>query len=444
MKKLLIFVLAVVSLLAWEKEFNQARQMLFQGRFQEAKDLLDKVIEQAPSRPEAYYNRGLASLMLDEFDKAEKDFSSAIGLGDESADVYNNRGLARSYIGEIESSLGDFNLAISIDSNFAEAYINRASNHIVLNNLFNAEDDLKKAKELDPNNPEIYLQLGRLMHTMNQFGDAVKNFSKAIELGLDNYKLYYNRANSYYKMQEWGLAAQDYSKTLELNKDDALALNNRAMAFDRMGLDSLAEIDRAKLREMSAKTFQDYEDLKVISYSDSDSLFSMILPVDWFTIERKNDETDRTDMLISKDELKSDNDQLVVGVTIGLIQQMSDKFPVKNPSEILQSWITGIDQSAEEYYQYEIKMKKSYPLEGFPAQLNMVRVQMGPSYMAFNIYQLAVAYGDNLFYAYFQAPSHEFSYYEPIFDEAIKSLALNVKAYYKGEEQFYEENRKDD
>jgi tetratricopeptide (TPR) repeat protein len=66
------------------------------GDYQEAINLLDEVIVKDKKRAEAYYQRGLAYLGLEEFKKASTDFKSAAGYDPNDFDAYI--GLARAYI----------------------------------------------------------------------------------------------------------------------------------------------------------------------------------------------------------------------------------------------------------------------------------------------------------------------------------------------------------
>ncbi|OGN76201.1 MAG: hypothetical protein A2X25_08205 [Chloroflexi bacterium GWB2_49_20] len=66
------------------------------GDYQEAIDLLDEVISKDKKRVEAYYQRGLAYLGLEEFKKASTDFKSAVGYDPNDFDAYI--GLAKAYL----------------------------------------------------------------------------------------------------------------------------------------------------------------------------------------------------------------------------------------------------------------------------------------------------------------------------------------------------------
>lgn len=91
-------------------------------------DRFTQAINQEPTNPELYINRGMARTNRKDYDGAIKDFSKAIELKPDSAHAFNGRGLALQKKNELVAAQNDFNEAIKIDTELASAYRNRGEN----------------------------------------------------------------------------------------------------------------------------------------------------------------------------------------------------------------------------------------------------------------------------------------------------------------------------
>ena len=420
---ILIFCSSLIYANKKTSYYKEGEKLIFIGKYKEAIEKFNKSIEKKQELKNSYYYRGLAYLYLNNFPKAIDDFTEVINLDKNNADAYNNRGLTYSYIGNTLKALEDLDKAIELDENFAQAYLNRAGVFIMRTDFKNAIKDLEVAEKLDPNNPELHIQKGRVYYNIDDYEKSIKSYTKAIQLGLKNPKIYYNRANAFFKNKEYQKALEDYTKSIELNPDDLEALNNRAFVYKELGMDSLAKVDREKIKKIKGEYFTPIDSLKFKTFTNATKEFFIDLPDNWNLYEMPS-EDGLIQFIITPEVFDADGSAMLVGVTVGIMKQMSKKFPVRNEPEILDFWKGSLDESNKDFLKYDVIWQKHMQWNNHPTILNQSFLQVGENFMPYLLYEYAIAYGNNLIYAYFQSPEFNFDYYKQIYDIAIKSIKL--------------------
>ncbi len=116
-----------------------------------------RVAEAIPLAPlrsaEDYFDRGVASFDLGQYERAIQDFDEAIRLNPEFATAYYNRGLAYADLGQYERAIQDWDEAIRFNPEYAAAYNNRGVAYEIIGKQIEAERDFAKAKELGVEGP---------------------------------------------------------------------------------------------------------------------------------------------------------------------------------------------------------------------------------------------------------------------------------------------------
>ena len=427
--KILIYLLLAFGLLFVPMHaqkanyYNDGEKALGAKNFKKAIENFSKAIEKKQNLVKSYYNRGLSQLYLNNFDKAIDDFNEVIKRDGKLADAYNNRGLSYSYLGNTIKELEDLDKAIELDPKFHQAYINRAGVFILRTDFTNAQKDLDMAEKINPDNPELHFQKGRVYYNLDKFDKSILEYSKAMLLGLSNPKIYYNRANAYYKNNNIDSAIQDYSKTIEMNPNDMEALNNRAYCYKGIGLDSLAKLDRDKIAVLKGGAFTPIDSLIFTTFTNKTADFSIDLPNTW-KLHEIPDENGMVQFIISPEDFDVEGSAMLVGVTVGIVKNMSSTYPVKNESDILDFWKGSLDESNKDFLKYEVIWQKHSQWNNHATILNQSYLQVGENFMPFLMYEYAIAYGNNLIFGYFQSPEFSFDYYSKVFDIALKSIKL--------------------
>lgn len=425
MRKLIVYFWLIISLIAISRadDLDRAIDLLSRGKNDEAISVLESIKLDKNNAKDLYYHKGLAYLYVNKLENAIDNFTNLLRIDTINIDAYNNRGLCYFYMSSFDAAMRDFNKAISLDKKFPQAYLNRANVFLSKNEMDNAKKDLDLAIKYDKNNPEAFYLLGRYYYYKNNFKEAIKNYSNSLKLGLKSYKIYYNRGNAYFKNNQLQEAIKDYTTAINLNPQDLDALNNRSFVYKQMGKDSLAELDRATIKRMKDELYEPIENLVFREYTNGEKDLTLQLPENWNIIELPISQGVHQ-FIITPESISSDGNSMLVGVTIGVMKNISSKFDVKNESQILDFWKGSLDESNKDYHLYKVNWQRHNQWFGHGSILNQSLLQAGEQYMPFVLYEYAIAYGDNLIFIYMQAPEHSFEYYRQIYDKALQTIKI--------------------
>jgi tetratricopeptide (TPR) repeat protein len=141
-----------------------------------------KVIKIDSNYATAYFNRGLAYMILGKYDQAIADYSKDIELIPVATRSYINRGTVYMNQQNYESAIADFTKSIEINPTESPAWLNRGLVYILQGKNELAIPDCQKAIELEENSWNAYFCLGRAFSNQEKYEFAITNFDKAIEL----------------------------------------------------------------------------------------------------------------------------------------------------------------------------------------------------------------------------------------------------------------------
>jgi tetratricopeptide (TPR) repeat protein len=172
--------------------------LLLEGRIEEAKATLAKVIRLWPEAPDAHALLGEIYTTESRFDLATNEFQAAIALAGEDADasLYYKLGVSYQRIKQLEL----------------------------------AKAALKQAMVKDPTLTETYIAMGNLFFDLNRFTEAVEQFETAYRQHPD-ISNQYNLANAYAEAGYDEKAAETYKKLLLNESGHKRAWNNLGNVF---------------------------------------------------------------------------------------------------------------------------------------------------------------------------------------------------------------------
>lgn len=162
--------------------------------------------EKAKGLAFAFYRRGTAFRMRNEFDRAIADYDQSIKLDPDGYDAYVDRGWAYHL-------KGDFDRAI---------------------------EDHSEAIRLDPDNERAFVMRGAAWQRKGDYDRAIRDNDEAIRINPKNANAYMTRGNHYREKLDYERALQDYTSALTLNPDDDALFANRCYAQALAGRHELA------------------------------------------------------------------------------------------------------------------------------------------------------------------------------------------------------------
>jgi tetratricopeptide (TPR) repeat protein len=232
-------------------EIDKVWNLMDEGKYDEAIDLGNQIIQKEPNSAKAYRTRGVAFRKKGEYDKAIADHTKAIEIDPDYVYAHNDRGWAYYNKGDNDKAVVDYNKAIEIDPNYALAYNNRGIAYKHKGDYGKAIADYTKAIEIDPNYAAAYNNRGVAYKHKGDYDKAMADHTKAIEIDPDYVSAYINRGIAYKNKGDYDKAIDDYNKAIKIDPNYSIAYNNRGNVYKRKGEYDNAIADYAKAIEIN-------------------------------------------------------------------------------------------------------------------------------------------------------------------------------------------------
>ncbi|MHB8520167.1 MAG: tetratricopeptide repeat protein [Limisphaerales bacterium] len=277
----------------WMSKLERAAFAAHEDKFDQAVDLLQKVIQANPDISAAYedlgdiyekqgkltaardaYRHALRCVLNPDEDSnvlqalarvdeklgsktadTSSDLTEAIQLRPENAEAHRARGHAHFSQREYDKAIDDYSEAIRLDPNDAAAYAGRGSAYGNKQAYDQAIKDFDKALELDPNNANIYRNRGAVYDGKHDHDQAIKDFTEAIRLDSKFARAYFSRGRTYERVGELREAREDYLKALDAELGaKGPEVNKEAVDQTRQAISRIDETLTAQAGHLSAST----------------------------------------------------------------------------------------------------------------------------------------------------------------------------------------------
>lgn len=255
--------LAAVSQVNAEQVMSIGRNVLSMDDYMLSIQYFNLAIKAKPYLAEPYYYRGLAKLMLDDFDGAEQDCSKALERNKFLVEAYRVRGFSRARTGRDSLALEDFDAGLEYNPHdryflfykaasltslkdwdgagtayetlfrsfprFGPGYSERAKMYLAKGDTVLSLKDIETAISIDKNEVSPYLMRASVLAAGKKWEQAEADMDKAIDIMPKEASFYLNRAYIRYNSDDYFGAMSDYNYVLELEPDNMAALYNRAL-----------------------------------------------------------------------------------------------------------------------------------------------------------------------------------------------------------------------
>lgn len=191
--------------------------------FDKAIDFYTKAIQADPSFTEAYINRASArcNASVRNYEGAIKDCDKAISQNSNFAQAYLARGIAEFGIGRYKEALESHDKAIALEEDSLEAYMHRSFTKFEIKDYIGADEDYDEVISIDPKFAEVYMP-----HYVNRgnvkvkAGDnlgSIKYYDKAIKLYQKYAEAYRCRGFVKFDIGEYEEAIKDFEEAILLD-----------------------------------------------------------------------------------------------------------------------------------------------------------------------------------------------------------------------------------
>jgi tetratricopeptide (TPR) repeat protein len=163
-------------------DFQQALEYQRAGRYREAIELYQRVIQLTPNAEGAYYNMGLAYASLGQLREALEAFRQTINIDPKHYQAYWAAGNLYVANRQYEEAATAYERSLSIKPDFADSYIGLGNARYGQRQYREALGDFNRALQLEPDNGFAYRGLGLTYYSMKQFADALSSLQRAAQV----------------------------------------------------------------------------------------------------------------------------------------------------------------------------------------------------------------------------------------------------------------------
>ena len=165
---------------------------------------------------EGYFYKAQAEYHISEYQNAINDYDEVIKLNPKNSDAYALRGMAKDKLNNVLAAIDDYNIALKFDSSSTLAYFSRAEAEIKLNDTSKAISDYDMVLQFEPRNSYAYFDRAVLFANMGQYAKSISDFNKVILMNPNNVEAIFNRAKLKQNLGDYKGAIIDYDKVVML------------------------------------------------------------------------------------------------------------------------------------------------------------------------------------------------------------------------------------
>lgn len=194
-----------------------------------------KMVELAPTLPDAHYNLGNILIQMGRQDEAIVAFRQAIELRPDFAEALNNLGNILLEQDRLAEAIATYRRLISVRSTYAEAHNNLGVAFRKQGNLPSAVAAYRRAIELRPDYAEAYLHLGNALSEQGQHDQAVDVYRYAIKIRPQYAEAHTNLGSAFAAQGRLKDALAAHRCAIEISPDYADAHYNMGLALKALG-----------------------------------------------------------------------------------------------------------------------------------------------------------------------------------------------------------------
>lgn len=163
------------AMLSSKDQIMYAYDKVMMGCSDEAIDVINKYLAKNKPTWEAFFLRGWAKRILEDFEEAEKDLLESLKIDGKNAEVYNELSICAREKGNIELAKSYLQIACDLDDESIVYLTNLAFLHLADEEYLEAREMIEKARALDPEDPQLkYIMKEYSEKTGDEFSDVIK------------------------------------------------------------------------------------------------------------------------------------------------------------------------------------------------------------------------------------------------------------------------------
>jgi len=171
-----------------EKFLIDAFHKMFQGKLQEAKQILEEMVKLYPDEKIAHQNLAMANRLMQNYWEAIAGYNKVIQLDSLAKDAYNTLAYTYDEVGQYDQAIQSINKYIQLAPDEANPYDSRGDIYAHHNEVDKAIESYNKALEIKPDFEASIEKLGLMYLYKREYDKAERYFLKYGEVGVKGAK----------------------------------------------------------------------------------------------------------------------------------------------------------------------------------------------------------------------------------------------------------------
>jgi len=247
---------------------DEAFRLFEAGNFPAALPQFNEFLTRRPRDLEARAKRGIVYLRLNQPGQAVEDLDAVIRVTPWSYSAHIDRGIARVMMGEYEDARHDFDRSLSLLAlTFNRDSVAVANAHCGLGQVAHrmgqdqvALEQYNTAIQANPRDPSGYLGRGEALVGLKQLERALPDFEEAIRLNPNLSRGYTFRGDTLWQLGRHSGALADFDAAIQLDPNDEEARSRRGSLLAQMGENERALPDLDAVIRLDPKRPAAYKD----------------------------------------------------------------------------------------------------------------------------------------------------------------------------------------
>ena len=225
-----------------DEAFKTAVNFYTKGNINEAKNILEKILEVKSDHFLALANLGIIFAQLKNFNKAIELFNKTLKINPKYAEGHNNLGNVLFELSEFDKSLDCYNKAVELNPNFTDAFNNLGNVYYKKKNFNKAIENYEKAISINSglNKDKPYYNLGNIFKELENFEKAINYYKNAIDINPNSIDSYLNLSIALNKNGNLEEAISYCKKVIEKDPKNTMGLNNLGEYYQEIGNEDLS------------------------------------------------------------------------------------------------------------------------------------------------------------------------------------------------------------
>jgi tetratricopeptide (TPR) repeat protein len=215
--------------------FYEGQLLFSNNKYQEAIEVLNKILKMNPKDKVALSNKGSTLLILGKYDEALETFNEALEINPKNELILLNKGFALVSLGKYEKAIETFNKALEINPKYEYALLNKGWAFGCLGMYEEAFETFNEALEINPKNELTLSNIGGALVSLGKYEEALENLNEALEINPKHEYALLNKSLVLKNLGKYEGALETVNKVLEINPKHEYALLNKSLVLKNLG-----------------------------------------------------------------------------------------------------------------------------------------------------------------------------------------------------------------